>query len=342
MGEDFYKVWTEVPQRENLEAIDRHASSAVRAIEAGTAADQLGFTPPPEDRGDLETIRDTAHRLWVVLDQELIPLYQEDATADEVLPIRVRVEQLSSDLKTVRRGPGGRDAGRGRGADRPERELVRELAGAVHRRRGRGARARAAAGIRPVVVADRSDPEHRRPTRRDRVGRLLGPRRRREPRRAGRAGRQRQPDERRAPAPLHGARGGESAQVGVPGQHVPRAADTAERDHRILAGVARRDGRLGEREAGGVPRRHHLLGEPSALADQRRPRPLQGRGRTGRARGAPVLPAGGARARRGDGARARDGGRGPRRVRRRSGGRRRSTATSDGSSRSSSTCSRTR
>ena len=100
VGDDFYKVWTEVPQRENLEAIDRHASSAVRAIEAGTAADQLGFTPPPEDHGDLETIRDTAHSLWVVLDQELIPLYQEDATADEVLPIRVRVERLSSDLKT--------------------------------------------------------------------------------------------------------------------------------------------------------------------------------------------------------------------------------------------------
>jgi signal transduction histidine kinase len=100
VGDDFYKVWTEVPQRENLEAIDRHASSAVRAIEAGTAADQLGFTPPPEDRSDLETIRDTAHSLWVVLDQELIPLYKEDATADEVLPIRVRVENLSSDLKT--------------------------------------------------------------------------------------------------------------------------------------------------------------------------------------------------------------------------------------------------
>jgi signal transduction histidine kinase len=100
VGDDFYKVWTEVPQRENLEAIDRHASSAVRAIEAGTAADQLGFTPPPEDRGDLETIRDTAHSLWVVLDQELIPLYQEDVAADEILPIRVRVEKLSSDLKT--------------------------------------------------------------------------------------------------------------------------------------------------------------------------------------------------------------------------------------------------
>ena len=61
VGEDFYKVWTEVRHRENLEAIDRYASSAVRIIEAGTAADQLGFTPPPEDRDDLARIRDTAH-----------------------------------------------------------------------------------------------------------------------------------------------------------------------------------------------------------------------------------------------------------------------------------------
>ena len=36
-----------------------------------------------------------------MLDQELIPLYAEDATADDVLPIRVRVERLSSELKTL-------------------------------------------------------------------------------------------------------------------------------------------------------------------------------------------------------------------------------------------------
>jgi signal transduction histidine kinase len=101
VGEDFYKVWTEVRHRENLEAIDRYASSAVRIIEAGTAADQLGFTPPPEDRDDLARIRDTAHGLWLVLDQELIPLYAENATAEDVLPIRVRVERLSSELKSL-------------------------------------------------------------------------------------------------------------------------------------------------------------------------------------------------------------------------------------------------
>ncbi len=36
-----------------------------------------------------------------MLDQELIPLYAEDATAEDVLPIRVRVERLSSELKTL-------------------------------------------------------------------------------------------------------------------------------------------------------------------------------------------------------------------------------------------------
>ena len=101
VGEDFYKVWTGVKHRENLEAIDRYASSVVRVIEAGTATDQLGFTPPREDRGDLAKIRDTAHRLWLVLDRELIPLYAENPTADDVLPIRVRVERLSSNLKSL-------------------------------------------------------------------------------------------------------------------------------------------------------------------------------------------------------------------------------------------------
>jgi signal transduction histidine kinase len=101
VGEDFYKVWTGVEHRENLEAIDRYASSVVRIIEAGTAADQLGFTPPREDQGDLAKIRDTAHRLWLVLDRELIPLYAENPTADDVLPIRVRVERLSSNLKSL-------------------------------------------------------------------------------------------------------------------------------------------------------------------------------------------------------------------------------------------------
>ena len=75
-----------------------------------------------------------------------------------------------------------------------------------------------------------------------------------------------------------------------------------------------REGMFGEinDEAGRVPRRHPRLRPPPALADRRRPRPVEGRGRADRARGRAVLAAGGARARRRDRARAGDEGRRPR------------------------------
>jgi signal transduction histidine kinase len=98
---DFFQVWTEVERRENSEAIDRHARTAVRLIEAGTAKDQLGVTPTREDQDDLAKIKAKAHALWLLLDRELVPLYEEDITADEVLPIRAKMERLSSDLKTL-------------------------------------------------------------------------------------------------------------------------------------------------------------------------------------------------------------------------------------------------
>ncbi len=123
-------------------------------------------------------------------------------------------------------------------------------------------------------------------------------------------------------------------------EHVARAADAAERDHRLLAGPPRGDGRRGEREAEGVPGGHPLLGQSPALAHQRRARPVQGRSRAGRARRRAVLAAGRARERRRHGARARDEGRRPghaRADRRRP----RRPATSAASGRSSSTCSRT-
>ena len=189
---------------------------------------------------------------------------------------------------------------------RPERERLRALAQPVHRRGGGRDRPRTAARVRPLLVADRPDPEHRLPPGRDRLGRLLRARGRHQPRRARRAGDEREPDERRAQAPLPGARDREPAQVGLPGQHVARAADAAERDHRLLAGAARGHVRRGEREAVGVPRRHPLLGKPPALADQRRPRPVQGRSGPGRAAGRAVLAAGRPRARRVDGARTGD------------------------------------
>jgi signal transduction histidine kinase len=98
---DYFQVWTEVERRKNAKAIDLHARTAVRLIEAGTAADQLLFTPPPEDQHDLDRIKETAHELWVVLDDEVMPLYEPGVSADEVLPIRAKVERLSTRLKTL-------------------------------------------------------------------------------------------------------------------------------------------------------------------------------------------------------------------------------------------------
>ncbi|MBA3738921.1 MAG: HAMP domain-containing histidine kinase [Actinobacteria bacterium] len=101
VGGEFCKVWTGGEcSRENAEAIDRYARTAVRVIEAGTAADQLLFTPPREDRGDLEDIRATAHQLWLLLGEELIPLYEEEATVEEMDHVRAQAEDLLSRLKT--------------------------------------------------------------------------------------------------------------------------------------------------------------------------------------------------------------------------------------------------
>ena len=316
---------------------------ALDTLRASTRPENLGFVPPAEDEQFLR---------------------QDPATTSTDLSsghaARIVAAGKAATRSRGRRSPGRRgrspsDLRRARHPSSPTRRrrrrttLIAQNASAYASSRnlfigvrGRGDRPRAAAGVRPLVVADRADPADRRPAGRDRLGRLLRARRRHEPRRAGRARREREPDERRAQAPVPGARDGEPAQVGVPRQHVARAADAAERDHRLLAGAARGDGRRGEREAGGVPRRHPLLGEPPALADQRRARPVQGRGGAGRARGRAVLAAGRARERRRDGARAGDDGRRPDHARGRAGRRRRRRATSGGSGRSSSTCSRTR
>ena len=84
---------------------------------------------------------------------------------------------------------------------------------------------------------DRPDPAHGGAARRDRRRRLLDARRGSQPRRARRARREPQPDERRAAAAVRGARDRQPAQVGVPRQHVARAAHAAERDHRLLRGA---------------------------------------------------------------------------------------------------------
>ena len=236
------------------------------------------------------------------------------ASDEEQKVLRNQAHRLASDLYQVAVELASANELRDRRPDRPERELVCEPAQPLHRRRGGGDRSGTTARARSRVVRDRADPADRLPAGGDRVGRLLRARRRHEPRRARRARRQRQPDERRARSPLPRARGGEPAQVGVPGEHVARAPDAAERDPRVLAGAARGDVRRAQREAEGVRRRHPRVGTPPALAHQRRPRPLEGRGRAGGAREGAVLAARGARERRRHGARAGDRGRRPHRA----------------------------
>ena len=73
-------------------------------------------------------------------------------------------------------------------------------------------------------------------------------------------------------------------EVRVPRQHVARAADAAERHHRLLRGAQGRPDGRDDRSAARVHRRHLQQRQASALADQRHPRPVQGRSRQDDAR----------------------------------------------------------
>ena len=84
---------------------------------------------------------------------------------------------------------------------------------------------------------------------------------------------------RRARHQARRARGRQPPQVGVPREHVARAADAAQRGHRLLRGAPRPDVRRPQRAPGGVPPRHLDVRAAPARAAQRDPRPVQGRGR---------------------------------------------------------------
>ncbi len=75
-----------------------------------------------------------------------------------------------------------------------------------------------------------------------------------------------------------GGRGGEPGQERLPRQHEPRDPHADERDPRLHRGA---QARLGQERARGAqaPRHHPLQRQAPARADQRHPRPLQGRGR---------------------------------------------------------------
>ena len=96
-----------------------------------------------------------------------------------------------------------------------------------------------------------------------------------EPRRAARAAGE-------DPAPGRGAHQGRRIQVGVPRQHVTRAAHAAQRDPRLHPAPSRGRGGSADRAAERIPRQRPDQRPPSAAPHQRRPRP--GEGRVGKAR----------------------------------------------------------
>ncbi len=255
----------------------------------------LGFTPPPEDADDLRSIRATAGQLSTLMGQ-IIDLEDREIPLKVPVEMRGRAEQLARDLYQSA-------AVLAHGMKARAEDLIAQNAASYQGSRISSSVWRWRRSSSPWYWGSpfrgrwsvRSG--HRRAAGRDRVGRVQRARRRREPRRARRPGRERQPDERRAQPPLHGARGDQPPQVGVPREHVARAAHTAQRDPGIHAGASGADVRRHQCEAGGVPRRHPLLREPPPLADQRRARSVQGRGRAGGARDGAVLAHRGTRAR---------------------------------------------
>jgi signal transduction histidine kinase len=84
-------------------AIDLFAVDAADRIGARTAADQLLFTPPPEDQKILDGIKGKADDISRLLVEEIIPLYADRPTIsnedrdllEEMLPLRADAEQLS-------------------------------------------------------------------------------------------------------------------------------------------------------------------------------------------------------------------------------------------------------
>jgi signal transduction histidine kinase len=111
VGDDFNVVWPDsapdVLRGTYSLAVDLSAVDAAIGVASKTAADQLGFTPPPDDQFILQEIETTADRLARLIEQRLIPLYDgptiaidDEAAIEEMLPIRARAERYASDLYT--------------------------------------------------------------------------------------------------------------------------------------------------------------------------------------------------------------------------------------------------
>ncbi len=126
VAKEFSNIWADaaVPQITGTYslAVDLFAVDAAERIGAHTAADQLLFTPPPNDQKILDGIKNKAETLSRLLVEEIIPHYgSEDTTIsnadrelrEEMLPLRADAEATRDRPLPGRRGPGAWDAGRG-------------------------------------------------------------------------------------------------------------------------------------------------------------------------------------------------------------------------------------
>jgi signal transduction histidine kinase len=100
-GEAFCQAW-QIPHGcgKDAAAVDRALKSDVDRIGPATAADRLGFTPPPEDENTLRQLRRRAARLSGLLPR-LIELDRLTPAANRPAAPRHRAEQLATDLNRL-------------------------------------------------------------------------------------------------------------------------------------------------------------------------------------------------------------------------------------------------
>ncbi|HET9671760.1 MAG TPA: HAMP domain-containing sensor histidine kinase [Actinomycetota bacterium] len=109
VGHDFNVVWPEFAPPEIRGtysfAVDLSAVNWAVKVRSKTAPDQLGFTPPPDDRTALREIEGTAERLRLLIKRRLLPLYEgptigieDEETVAEMLPVREEAEGYANAL----------------------------------------------------------------------------------------------------------------------------------------------------------------------------------------------------------------------------------------------------
>ena len=104
---EFKTIWPDllVPRairRTSSLAVDLSAVDSADRIAAHTAPDQLLFTPPEGDQKILGGIKDKADELAALLVEEMVPIYDDEATIPfgnkEMLSLRSEAERLAFDL----------------------------------------------------------------------------------------------------------------------------------------------------------------------------------------------------------------------------------------------------